>query len=187
MCPTNQLPVDLLGDPWCRRHDAIKQHIMAEALLDCFREAEPFISLKDHKDNFTSKPACRLINPAKSNIGRISIIILGKANKAIRTATGANQWSNSKDVIKWFKALPGKKNQKFIKFDVDQFYPSITKKVFKEAIEYAPGFVDISNAEEDILFNARKSFVTKDGEVWMKINNSDFDVTMGSFDGAEVS
>ena len=35
-------------------------------------ERQAFITLKDHKDNFQNKPTCRLINPAKSEIGRIS-------------------------------------------------------------------------------------------------------------------
>ena len=62
----------------------------------------------------------------------------------MKAATGANQWRNSNDVIKWFEALPNKQSLKFIKFDIDQFYPSITKKIFGEAIEYARLFVDIS-------------------------------------------
>ena len=95
-----------------------------------FREAEPFITLKVHKDNFTARPSCRLINPAKSNVGRISKVILERVNKAVKAATGANQWINSNDVIKWFEALPNKQSLKFIKFDIDQFYPYITKKIF---------------------------------------------------------
>ena len=35
-------------------------------------ERQAFLTLKDHKDNFQNKPTCRLINPAKSEIGRIS-------------------------------------------------------------------------------------------------------------------
>ena len=40
--------------------------------IDCIGKVDAFISLKDHKDNFLSKPKCRLINPAKSEIGKIS-------------------------------------------------------------------------------------------------------------------
>ncbi len=35
-----------------------------------------FISLKDHKENFENNPKCRLINPAKSESGKLSKIIL---------------------------------------------------------------------------------------------------------------
>ena len=31
-----------------------------------------FITLKDHKENFENTPKCRLINPAKSDLGRVS-------------------------------------------------------------------------------------------------------------------
>ena len=44
-------------------------------------EQQGFITLKDHKDNFQNKPTCRLINPAKSEIGRII------ANNSWRTST----------------------------------------------------------------------------------------------------
>ena len=37
---------------------------------------EAFITLKDHKDNFANRPTCRLINPSKTEIGRISKQIL---------------------------------------------------------------------------------------------------------------
>ena len=33
---------------------------------------ESFVTLKDHKPNFVNNPKCRLLNPTKSNLGRIS-------------------------------------------------------------------------------------------------------------------
>ena len=33
---------------------------------------QAFISLKDHKENFQNNPKCRLLNPAKNNLGLIS-------------------------------------------------------------------------------------------------------------------
>ena len=38
-------------------------------------------ALKDHKENFRSKPSCWLINRSKNEIGKISKIILEKINK----------------------------------------------------------------------------------------------------------
>ena len=35
-----------------------------------------FITIKDHKSNFQTNPECRLINPAKTQIGRVSKIIV---------------------------------------------------------------------------------------------------------------
>ena len=44
-----------------------------------------YITLKDHKQNFDENPKCRLINPTKTEIGKISKIILDKINKKIRS------------------------------------------------------------------------------------------------------
>ena len=43
--------------------------------IDCLRKFHPFLSFKDHKDNFLSNPKCRLINPTKSQIGKISFLL----------------------------------------------------------------------------------------------------------------
>ena len=40
--------------------------------VDCLAKSSAFISLKDQKPNFSSNPKCRLINTAKSEIGKIS-------------------------------------------------------------------------------------------------------------------
>ena len=52
---------------------------------------EAFITLKDHKDNFESKLTCRLINPSKQEIGKISKQILDNINKKLLNVTKANQ------------------------------------------------------------------------------------------------
>ena len=33
---------------------------------------QAYITLKDHKDNLANHPTCRLINPAKSELGKVS-------------------------------------------------------------------------------------------------------------------
>ena len=35
-------------------------------------ERQAYVTLKDHKDNFNNNPKCRLINPRKPEIGKIS-------------------------------------------------------------------------------------------------------------------
>ena len=47
--------------------------------------------LKNHKPNFVSKPTWQLINPTKSEIGRISKAILDKIYKKITRASKFNQ------------------------------------------------------------------------------------------------
>ena len=48
--------------------------------IECMKKCKAFISLKDHKENFENNPKCRLINPAKSDSGKISKLILDKIN-----------------------------------------------------------------------------------------------------------
>ena len=45
-------------------------------------ERESFITLKDHKENFKNKPTCRLINPCKPEISKISKQLLEKIVKS---------------------------------------------------------------------------------------------------------
>ena len=40
--------------------------------IDATAETPAFITLKDHKTNFNNNPACRLINPCKSELGMVS-------------------------------------------------------------------------------------------------------------------
>jgi len=91
-----------------------------------YAKRSAFITLKDHKDNFDNNPKCRLINPAKSDIGVISKTHLDLINADIRKQINVNQWRNTSEVLKWFKAIPDKSNCKFIKFDIADFYPSIS-------------------------------------------------------------
>ena len=42
-----------------------------------------FMTLKDHKDNFRSNPTCRLINPSKSKLGKVSKQLVEKINSDI--------------------------------------------------------------------------------------------------------
>ena len=40
--------------------------------IDALPESEAFLSFKDHKPNFPMRKEVRLLNPSKSNIGKIS-------------------------------------------------------------------------------------------------------------------
>ena len=66
---------------------------------------EAFVTLKDHKPNFSDHPTCRLINPSKSKIGVISKLILDDINASIISSTKINQWKNTASVLKWFNSL----------------------------------------------------------------------------------
>ena len=49
--------------------------------IDDLAMTEAFITLKDHKENFVSKLACRLINPRKTELNIISKKIIEDINK----------------------------------------------------------------------------------------------------------
>ena len=62
-------------------------------------ERESFIILKDHKENFKNKPTCRLINPCKPEIGKISKQLLEKIVKVVMDKTKHDHRKNTQDVI----------------------------------------------------------------------------------------
>ncbi len=153
--------------------------------VDEYTRAEAFLTVKDHKANFPDRKEYRLLNPAKSNLGKVSKIILEKAIQTIKTATNLNLWKNSDQVIEWFKNLQNKENLTFFKFDVVSFYPSISKTLFDQTINWAKQYYNFSQAETEIIHNTRKSFLYLNQTPWIKQEQSDFDITMGSYDGAE--
>ena len=90
-------------------------------------------------------------------------------------------------VITWFKSIENKRSSSFIAFDIVDFYPSITKKLLAKSINYAKSIVIIE--EEEVIttiFQARQSLLFDKTSVWVKKDNSDFDVTLGNYDGAEL-
>ena len=148
---------------------------------------QAFVTLKDHKENFNSKPTCRLINPCKSEVGKVSKHIIDKINQELRNNLQLNQWKNTQDVIQWFNNIHNKELCAFIQLDIKDFYPSITEKLLKKAISFAKQQVPISQQDIRIIHHCRKSLLFNEEEAWKKKENAScFDVTMGSFDGAEV-
>ena len=67
--------------------------------LERMEESEAYITVKDHKENFPHKPSFRLINPSKSELGKVSKRILDNINKYIIEHTKVNQWKNSASVM----------------------------------------------------------------------------------------
>ena len=146
-----------------------------------------FITLKDHKKNFRSKPSCRLINPYKNEIGKISKIVLEKINKKLLKELDSNQWKNTDDVICSFRNIPSKSECKFIQLDIKEFYPSITEKSLNNAITFAKDYIWISKEDIRIIKHCRKSLLFYRKEAWKKKDtDTTFNVTMGSYDGAEL-
>ena len=135
--------------------------------------------------NFLNHPTTRLINPAKNEIGRISKQILDQINSKLCEILKVNEWKNTASVINWFKKIESKSSHKFL-FDIKNFYPSIKEVLLIKALKFAKQLVTIKSKDRETIFHARKSLLYREGEPWIKKQSNNFDVTMGSYDGAEV-
>ena len=108
---------------------------------------------------------------SKNPIGHISKTILDNIISKIKEETSLNLWKNTDDVMNWFTASPEKEKSKFIKFDICEFYLSITDELLKKALNYAKSFVDISDEDEEIILHSKRSLLFHNNEVWTKMNN----------------
>ena len=105
----------------------ITKELKLDDRIERFPDKEVFITLQDHKKNFQSKPKCRVINPAKSEMGKIRKHHLNDVNKQIRRSSELLHCRSTAEVLKWFSGIRDKHHCKFIKFDIVDFYPSITE------------------------------------------------------------
>ena len=127
--------------------------------IEKLAEAPAYITLKDHKENFRSKPSCQLINPSKNKIGKISKIVLEKINKKLLKELDFNQWRNTDDIIRWFRNIPSKSECKFIQLYIKEFYPSITEKLLNNAITFADNYIPISKEDIRIIKHCSESLL----------------------------
>ena len=75
----------------------------------------------------------------------------------------------------------------FLSFDIVEFYPSISKELLDNVLNWAKSLTSISDNDITIIQHAHKSLIFMGVTPWVKQDtDSMFDVTMGSFDGAEI-
>ena len=107
-----------------------------------------------------------------------------------------NQWQSTKDVITWFNESirpernidpNGRGAQSFIQFDIQKFYPSISRNLLEETLEWAKMLVSISQEEIDIIMQSTEHLLYSEGVAWKKIGEDNFDISVGSYSGAEIS
>ena len=165
----------------------IAKNLDLDDRIEVEAKSESYITLKDHKDEFRKNPKCRLINPNKSNIGKVSKQILQKINNSIRSTQKLSQWRSTQDVILWFKDIPNKNKQHFIQFDICEFYPSISVELLSDALGWASNVTKISTLDREVIMAAKNTLLYNSNSPWCKKTQPDFfDVTMGSYDGAET-
>ena len=90
-------------------------------------------------------------------------------------------------MIEWFEKISEKERRTFVIFDIVDFYPSISEDLLTKAIEWASSYTNISQLDINTIMHARKSLLFHKNEPWVKRDGVNlFDVTMGSYDGAEI-
>ena len=59
--------------------------------IECIAKTPAFIALKDHKPDFRQNSSCRLINPAKRELRKVSKLVIEKINKKLISELHSNQ------------------------------------------------------------------------------------------------
>ena len=91
-------------------------------------------------------------------MGHVSKIILENIVASVSHVTQLNQWRNTA-AVDWFKRIEHKQHSRFIKFDICEFYPSITEELFDKAITFARTKTNISDTDLNIIKHSRKSLL----------------------------
>ena len=88
----------------------------------------------------------------------------------MRTKTGLQQWKNSYEVLKCLKIIKHKEVFTYMKFDVIEFYPSISKDLFIESIQFSRKYVEISKDLIGIILHSCRTIIFFINECWIKKN-----------------
>ena len=147
---------------------------------------EAVVTIKDHKPNYRNNTKTRLINPTKSYLGKVSKIKLASIIHKVKMRTKLSQWKNTSSVIHWFKGLSNKHRLKFIQFDINSYYPKITEDLLTRALDWAGTITTISGDDRELFRHTKESLLFDGKDTWVKKGNTNFDVGMGSYDGAET-
>ena len=74
-----------------------------------------------------------------------------------------------------------------MKFDVQELYPSITEDILQTILSFANEYQNIPEKDIHIINHCRKSLLFSDNQLLKKKDSEGcFDVTMGSYDGADI-
>ena len=119
-------------------------------------------------------------------MGIVSKHYIDQKNKSVREKLNVNQWRNTQAVITWFKNIKNKSSSSFIKFDIADFHTSISKDLLLKAINFAKSITPIQDKFIETILHSRKVLLFNKNNEWVKKDNPNFDVTMGSYNGTEV-
>ena len=74
---------------------------------------------------------------SKSELGKMSKIIIEQINKKLLDVLEYQQWKNAATVIEWFKRIYNKEQCKFVQMDIKDFHPSISQTTLDNALLFA--------------------------------------------------
>ena len=87
-----------------------------------------------------------------------------KLNSKVRDLSLVNQRQETSTVINWFRKIKNKKKCIFMQFDIEEFYPSVSKDLLMKVVNYAKTLVNISDEEINTVMHSKK---------FLLINNTD--------------
>ena len=79
--------------------EILASKLKVESRIEKYNIKRCFLTFKHHKSDFQIKPTCRLINSFKSQMGKISKIILQDICATLRIVLNINQWHSTEDRI----------------------------------------------------------------------------------------
>ena len=98
----------------------IAKNIKLDDRIKSLVKTPAFITIKDHKQNFRCSHPYHLINPSKSELGKVSKAILETVNTNLVDSLEVNQWKHTDNVINWFNAIKDKPQCCFIQLDIGE-------------------------------------------------------------------
>ena len=77
------------------------------------------------------------------------------------------QWTDTDQVLNWFTGLE-KQTYSFFKFDVVDFYPSISEELVTKSLKFAGIYTSVPTEDLSLIKNACKSVLYEQGNLWQK-------------------
>ena len=87
-----------------------------------------------------------------------------RINKVIQEITGLCQWISTQQVLPWFNDLQNKDELNFFWMDIESFYPSITYRLLKKAIQWDRQYTTIRVDDEKLLIHCWRTFAFYEGK-----------------------
>ena len=92
---------------------------------------------------------------------------------------------NTSSAIEWYHNI--KQKCSFVVFNIENFYQSISTKLFDEAASFAKLYYDFTSDELELIMHSRKTLLFWQDSTWVKKEgDEDFDIPMGCYDDAET-